>query len=180
MRWLALALTVTAGCGFDSSALLSGTSGDGGMVVPVVDAGEPDALDNASCPEGYSYFGGHGYRFVEDGMTFDEAAFFCQSEGGHLAVLDSPGEATFVRGLTAERPWVGLHDRVVEGQFEWVVPGSAEPDWSSGEPNDSGRGEDCAILWEGEQLNDGTCDDQRSFICECDGREPAQPPACAV
>jgi hypothetical protein len=66
--------------------------------------------------------------------------------------------------------WIGLSDREVEGRFVWVD--GAELRWSNWEPfepNDLGRGEDCALLnpWSG-RWNDADCDLSAPFVCEPD------------
>ena len=67
--------------------------------------------------------------------------------------------------------WVGLTDKSQEGDFVWE---SGHPltiqHWDSGEPNDYGAGEDCAVLGWGEhgKLNDYPCtaDYKAEVVCQ--------------
>ena len=49
-----------------------------------------------TCPEGWSLFGGHCYKFNQALKTWKDAEATCQSEGGHLASIHNADENKFV------------------------------------------------------------------------------------
>jgi hypothetical protein len=76
------------------------------------------------------------------------------SLGGHLATVRDADENEFIRASVAgfdggdRRVWIGLNDFDSEGNFVWS---SGEPveyvNWSGGEPNDFGGGEDAVEMF---------------------------------
>lgn len=65
--------------------------------------------------------------------------------------------------------WIGLNDLSVEGTWEWI-DGSAVTytEWDSGEPSNSGGGEDCVhfIANQGTEWNDLGCSTSQNYVCE--------------
>lgn len=137
-------------------------------------------------PEGASDFGGHSY-YVFDGEevgidSFDEAADWCRSQGGHLAVIESMEEndACFrqMRLQGYGSAYFDLTDRIYEDC--WRTLDDSDPgfeNWRDGEPNDDGRGEDYAMFYykfedgtwnDGDFASGGTVNGGRCFICEWD------------
>jgi len=86
-------------------------------------------------------YAGHTY-YLLDPATWLEAESAAVGLGGHLVTIDDAAENAFVstrfgrvRGL-----WIGLTDRDVEGQFNWVSGASlVYTNWAPGEPNDCHR-----------------------------------------
>lgn len=117
---------------------------------------------------GIAPFNGHCYQSFNNGLTWDNARAFCAQRGGHLATLSSRIEDNFIRGFAGGNPWLGMSDVETEGTFEWVTK---EPvvfqNFSPGEPNDFGTGEDC-IQISGSGWNDLPCNVQIGYVCEYD------------
>ena len=71
-----------------------------------------------------------------------------------------------------ERTWVGLTDKVKEGEWRWLNGEIALPKqtaWKEGEPNDHQRNEDCGQLTpKNPVLGDMLCSKSFSGICEID------------
>lgn len=92
------------------------------------------------------------YMLTQDTWTASEAQAI--SLGGHLVTINDAAENDWVRttfgplGGPQVGLWLGFTDMTEEGDFRWV---SGEPvtftSWASGEPNDSGGGEDFAYLY---------------------------------
>ena len=74
-------------------------------------------------PVGYVHLPGHGYyKYHTTRQEWNAARITCQSEGGHLAVLNSEAEAKFIAKIpTASYHWafIGMHDYFKEGQ--WIT-----------------------------------------------------------
>jgi hypothetical protein len=115
------------------------------------------------------------YRFATLGADapWIVAESDCESDGGHLIVIDDNAENTWLTGeLTARNSgdtWVGASDHVSEGSFKWVT-GSAVgfATWDINEPNNSGGIEDCVETLAGGFWNDAACSHLMAHVCECD------------
>ncbi len=92
---------------------------------------------------------GHCYTMVDAVSQRAAAEATCTITGGHLMVLDAPGEWALVAPLWTTpfaATWLGL-SRAVDGQNQWAwetgprLAGAGT--WNPGEPNDSGGIEDC-------------------------------------
>ncbi|MBI2526834.1 MAG: PEP-CTERM sorting domain-containing protein [Candidatus Rokubacteria bacterium] len=101
---------------------------------------------------------GHWYDLVSDGPTGDW--YVAESNavllGGHLVTINDVAENIWVSGQFGLTYWIGFNDAATEGTWKWI---SGEPVsytfWGSGEPNDSGVGEDWAVMgWAGGFWND--------------------------
>ena len=94
---------------------------------------------------------GHTYFLSEVKVTPEVAHANAIAAGGHLATISDAAENSFISGFIADFIWIGATDRDVEGQWKWITN---EPmnytNWSGGEPNDWGPGEDWAVInWGG-------------------------------
>jgi hypothetical protein len=115
---------------------------------------------------------GGTYAFCFKQRNFAEAEADCVMQGGHLAsVHDQATQDEIVMGaysLLGGEWWIGLHDLVTEGSFEWTdsTPLDFET-WSPGEPNNTGE-EDCGHLasWAGGLWNDIPCDVPAFYVCQ--------------
>ena len=70
-------------------------------------------------------------------------------------------------------PWIGIHDKINEGNFVYVSSNATivYENWNSGEPNSyMGREEDCVIMGpKPRKWYDAPCEDEQSFVCEKSG-----------
>ena len=123
----------------------------------------------------YNPANGHYYELIDSNLTWydaRDAAAGMSYNGmqGHLATITSSGENNFVLNEWPDLGedfefWIGGTDEASEDDWEWITD---EPwsytNWNSGEPNDSGDGEDCLnykmnfifyINWLANILNNG-------------------------
>jgi hypothetical protein len=186
----ALVLLAASGCrqllGFeqpiatsDASAPPVDTLADG-PEVPVADGpsisdAPGDAFDPTSCPATYTLaFGNSRYRNIP--TTFPNwlsAVDACTNDGAgmHLVVLGDAAEYAaildFANGVTK---WIGLSDRVVQGNFLHVTdeqttfPPTSGPPWGPNEPSNG-----CVAITSAGTLDATACGQNFSAICECDG-----------
>ncbi len=131
------------------------------------------ADDEGDCPCEVEYFGTHTYLFCETGQTWAASEDLCQTVGYHLAGVNSAAENAWVDatadGYSTDKWWFGFNDLDREGTWQWIDGSTVSySDWHSGEPNDSGGGEDCGqfnrytdLTW-----NDEPCSYSLYSICE--------------
>lgn len=129
--------------------------------------------DGAGCPDCIDQVvGASGYSFCRAPRPYDGAAANCAARGGVLAMVSTQGEwdqvyqaATQVMGMADT--WIGLDDRVQEGEFRWADGSALGFDaWAPGEPNDYQSAEDCAEARPDGLWNDLFCDAALPSICE--------------
>ena len=100
------------------------------------------------------------FYILSDAGTWQEAQMQAASLGGNLVTIDNESEQAWIESNFggSEQLWIGLQDRNQEGEFAWI-DGSAVgyTNWNDSEPNDSGTGEDYAIL-----RTDGLWNDRNS------------------
>ncbi|KAJ8018942.1 Galactose-specific lectin nattectin [Holothuria leucospilota] len=121
------------------------------------------------------------YTFVSTTeMTWEDAANACSSMrvDAHLVFIESELENKDVSRLAKvasegrnNRWWIGLTDRVTEGVWKWYNVSLNYNNWRQGQPDNSGKNEDCGELgfrWNGDNAfwNDAPCTEQKKFICE--------------
>ncbi|XP_072020127.1 uncharacterized protein [Amphiura filiformis] len=113
------------------------------------------------------------YAHTVKKVTFDEASNICQSLGGDLTSIHNSKEQKFheeqfVDQIGADL-WIGLHDIINEGHFEWI-DGSVlnYTYWGSDQPDDWQYigGEDCVHLRTSGRWNDQPCFNSLYFICK--------------
>lgn len=67
---------------------------------------------------------GHKYELFNYSMPWYEAKVYCENLGGHLAVITSSEEETYIDSLIAagakDNYWLGATDELVEGTWRWV------------------------------------------------------------
>ncbi|KAA8584470.1 hypothetical protein FQN60_008255 [Etheostoma spectabile] len=128
-------------------------------------------------------FNDHCYQFNYLSMrTWTEARADCVNQGGDLVSITNPFEQAFIQGVIQVSPtgislWMGGHDSVTEGGWEWT---DASPfkyiRWNAGNPDDY-YGEDClSILINNGYWNDDNCENKRGYICKRKGNTPEPPP----
>ncbi|KAL4617320.1 macrophage mannose receptor 1-like [Arapaima gigas] len=96
----------------------------------------------------------------------------CVNQGGDLLSITEPTEQVFIQAQIQAVPtgiamWMGGHDSITEGGWEWT---DGSPfryvHWAAGNPDDY-YGEDClSILVSTGYWNDDNCDYQRGYICK--------------
>lgn len=124
----------------------------------------------------------HYYR-VFDGVasTWEEAAAYCESLGGHLATIGSQTENDYVysivRAAGYESAYFGLTDSGSEGTWRTA---NGEPvvfwNWGGREPNNEGKDEHYAMFyykygdgkWNDGDFGGSTSRGGTAFICEWD------------
>ncbi|KAH3800988.1 hypothetical protein DPMN_154632 [Dreissena polymorpha] len=65
---------------------------------------------------------------TDETVTWEHGEAICNQRGGHLVSITSAAEQAFVEAfMTRNNPnhavWIGLHDRNVEGTYEWTSGG---------------------------------------------------------
>ncbi|XP_038054241.1 alpha-N-acetylgalactosamine-specific lectin-like [Patiria miniata] len=139
------------------------------------------------CPPFWTRYGNYCYRFFGPPKTWQSAEehcreFFTRNGQGHLASVHSSGENNFLlqmwsssllpkEGIVAAAIWIGHSDLANEGQFTWSDGTSFDYNggWRTGQPNDSGQGEDCGSIYRTTQQvgwNDGPCGSAHPYLCK--------------
>jgi cysteine-rich repeat protein len=147
------------------------------------DDGDSDGTDGCTttctvlCPAGWTKddFGKHCYRMFDENRNWASARDACAALGAdyHLATAVDIPEYTFIGSFLGGQGdvWIGGHDRISEGSFEWETnepwlwTDGASPPWASGEPNNF-AGEDCVELDASGAFNDESCGDSQRHLCE--------------
>ncbi len=118
----------------------------------------------------------HYYQLYDDvANSWEEAEEYCESLGGHLAVINDADENDFLFSYMIEQgyssAYFGYTDRESEGTWTWVdKSNSSYINWATGEPNSQNSEENYAMFhfkFTDGSWNDGQWgDDTASFICE--------------
>uniref|UniRef100_A0A3P8TTB4 C-type lectin domain-containing protein n=1 Tax=Amphiprion percula TaxID=161767 RepID=A0A3P8TTB4_AMPPE len=120
---------------------------------------------------GWRQYGSNCYKLKADvRKSWNLARHDCVFEGGDLVSITTAEENQFV-SLIQQSPtgislWMGGHDSVTEGGWEWT---DGSPfryiRWNAGNP-DNYDGEDClSILVSNGYWNDDKCENKRGYIC---------------
>uniref|UniRef100_A0A3B3BHJ3 C-type lectin domain-containing protein n=1 Tax=Oryzias melastigma TaxID=30732 RepID=A0A3B3BHJ3_ORYME len=129
------------------------------------------------CDPGYLLYGNYCYHLeTEDVKNWQDAEDHCSRQQGHLASIHSQEELSFLTGEkhhhheweqspTGISLWMGGHDSVTEGGWEWT---DGSPfryiRWNAGNPDDY-YGEDClSILINNGYWNDDNCQYNRDSL----------------
>jgi large repetitive protein len=129
--------------------------------------------DAGACACDVEYFGGDPYQFCPSIYNWTDAETLCQSSGYELATVNSAAEDAWLVSTAAAYAagswFVGYNDRSSEGLWQWSSGQSPSyTNWRSGEPDDYGGNEDCALLnrYSGGGWSDGHCHGAFPYICE--------------
>jgi glucose/arabinose dehydrogenase len=90
-------------------------------------------------------YNGNQYFLTSSALTWEQAQAEAQSRGGNLVTINSSVEETWLKQTfgTTEGFWIGINDRVTEGQFQWVSGQAVTyTNWAPGEPNNAGGNQD--------------------------------------
>jgi hypothetical protein len=141
-----------------SSSSSSSSSGAGGTASSAGSGGE------FSCPANYKMETNGGcYRMGQEVDDWLSSELDCESDGGHLVVIDDAIEDQ----LVPDSVWIGYTERVQSGDFRWVNGSTDAFDtWASGQPV-SGGGLCTEARSDG--WHDDICSEDKSYLCEYDG-----------
>ncbi|XP_073714664.1 C-type mannose receptor 2-like [Misgurnus anguillicaudatus] len=132
----------------------------------------------ASCPDNWDYFDGSCYFISSLWESWPQSQAYCKQKGGHLAIVLTADEQTFIWNLLPRGHWnaywIGITDEETEDDWRWVdgtklVGGF----WEDGEPNNH-INEDCGYMIKTTVLSriatkswyDAPCEMYRPWICE--------------
>ncbi len=130
----------------------------------------------------FTYNGNSYYIYSGITSTWEESRAYCESLGGHLAVISDDAENTalfnYMKISGYSNAYFGFSDAVQEGVWQWVDGTPVTyTNWASGEPNSESRNEDYAEFyykftsgkWNDGNFKNGTVSDSNAFICEWEG-----------
>ncbi|XP_061828791.1 struthiocalcin-2-like [Nerophis lumbriciformis] len=122
------------------------------------------------CPKGWIQLDGFCYSLRHDLKPFDEAEAICRSFGGNLVSIHSFLENLVVYGLIEEEnvefAWIGLHDPVGNGVFQWTDGASFGYDnFPKGQPSDHGA---CVVIYRAGDWFVKDCSFTMPFVCILD------------
>lgn len=122
-------------------------------------------------PEEAKVFGGHHYLVVVKTVTWHEAKKQCEDMGGHLVIITSKAENSFVSRLADfQTTFIGCTDENKEGDWRWVDGTRVTwKNWAKGEPSNAGGKEHYGELYD----TDGVWNDLQKnnpdiigYVCE--------------
>jgi hypothetical protein len=96
-------------------------------------------------------FHNHNYFLTDNFGSWTKAQTQAEKFGGYLVTIGSSAEQNFLIEAFggSELLWIGLSDRLIEGEFKWINGESVTyTNWSAGEPNNElvFGGEDYAAM----------------------------------
>lgn len=129
------------------------------------------------CHHGWDEFDSSCYKVMTSflysvKLNWESARAVCLGLEGDLLSIKDIREMEFTKYLMSvskvTNVWIGLNDRLVEGQFVWSdgtpFNSSVYNNWADREPNGAGY-ENCVEL-EGSRWIDRACHNNRHYICE--------------
>lgn len=137
----------------------------------------PSKTESVFIPDDVYAFNEHQYKFYPYSMTWHEAKEFCETVGGHLAVVTTEEEWSFIQSKAIANTghfWLGATDEKLEGEWKWIT---GEPwsftAWSDEYPNSNSDADYLYISstreymwynWAEEMDNNA----KEGFVCEWD------------
>ncbi|KAM8779947.1 C-type lectin domain family 4 member E [Rhynchonycteris naso] len=127
------------------------------------------------CPLNWVHFQTSCYFFSTNTLTWSESLKNCSMMGAHLVVINTQEEQEFLFQAKPRKKefFIGLTDKVVDGQWKWVdgTPFMKSLSfWDKGEPNNLATVEDCATIRDSsnprQNWNDIPCFFYMFRICE--------------
>ena len=158
----------------------------------------PQATPTSSIPSDAVIFQAHEYKYFAERLSWSEAQRRCEQMGGHLPIVETAAENTFLARMAdggfarggrtgQEAIWLGASDDDVENEWRWTDDKRLlYANWDNGQPNNKGGDEHYAALWlASDPGRFGRWSDQPNvstqhithFICEWDGQPPPSPTA---
>jgi hypothetical protein len=134
-------------------------------------------------------FQGHEYKYFAEQISWKEAQRRCRQMGGHLPIVESSAENTFLARMADggfpsegrsgnEAIWLGATDEADENEWRWTDGKRLIfANWDNGQPNNKNAEEHYAVLWlASDPARFGRWSDQPNvasqhtahFICEWD------------
>uniref|UniRef100_A0A8C2CB30 CD209 antigen-like protein E n=1 Tax=Cyprinus carpio TaxID=7962 RepID=A0A8C2CB30_CYPCA len=119
-----------------------------------------------------------GYLWGPDGLfmstelkSWSDSRQYCRERGADLVIINTEEKQRLMSSLVSERAWIGLSDKVSEGNLTWVDNSPLNQGfWFEGEPNDEDGNEDCVEIMAFSSIlnnwNDLPCSSKRKGICE--------------
>ncbi|XP_061425629.1 LOW QUALITY PROTEIN: collectin-12-like [Lethenteron reissneri] len=152
-----------------------GEQGPGGAPGMQGPPGDPYDPKSEACKGFGPYFNGSCYSMSNMRMNWTLANESCMAMQSHLVIISSKDEQTWLVSKTMGHfVYIGLHDTMVEGNWEWVdgTKLGGPTFWADGQPDNwalslNGR-EDCAGFTFGGKWNDFPCSMEIHFVCERD------------
>jgi len=152
---------------------------------PQINTDQTKDISNSTneCPHGWHLIQDTCYLFNKTILNFQNAQKWCKDQNSTLfepkdnqtnnmvfnngkIIIES--EKWKTENHTQVFFWVGIHDSDKEGNFTYLS--NEQPmqffNWSTGEPNDFGNGEDCVYVYENGSWNDANCTHEYESICE--------------
>ncbi|CAL1583844.1 unnamed protein product [Knipowitschia caucasica] len=139
--------------------------------------GKPSTVP-LTCPSDWLLFGDSCYFISKQIKSWSSSQTYCQSQGGHLAIVTSPEEQTFIWDRLPRGHWnvfwIGISDGHTEDEWKWVDGTPLDTGfWEEGEPNNH-INEDCGNIVKTQVLSrvalrswyDAPCDMSRYYVCE--------------
>lgn len=167
MRFSVIALL--SACSFTPPA---GMAGDGSL-------GLDAPPESATCGPTYTIPYGKSRYHIErqTGEHWRAAERACEATGGHLAVINDPGELAMLLSLEIpNHPWIGAIQTATNlVGTDWIYVDSRVVDaasWQANKPDDfdsreNGQQQGGALASSG--LDDEDVKSTRDYVCECDG-----------
>ncbi|XP_078740798.1 mannose-binding protein A-like [Lampetra fluviatilis] len=116
---------------------------------------------------------GKVHQLARAKLTYADARRHCRGLGGELAAPRSASDNEALRLVVpaGDYAYIGVDDTGSEGTFTYAGAGGGGPlgynNWNTGEPNNAGGDEDCAIIVaDGGKWNDIRCSRLCHFVCE--------------
>merc|ERR1711963_165862 len=133
------------------------------------------------CRRGFVQLGQWCYGYFHSPMKWMDAENSCKAVGAILAEPRDHAQNIYVDGMVyddgevSSMLWLGGHDMVTQGQWEWASNGDLISDgydnWGPNEPN-GGKHEDCLALWNGKRKwIDISCFNNYTFVCQYEAPE---------
>ncbi|KAM6959197.1 uncharacterized protein FYW47_010621 [Aplochiton taeniatus] len=150
----------------------------GTVVPPVIGTTVRSPPQPATCPSDWVTFNSSCYFISTGSNSWPDSQAYCQRFRGHLAIIHTAEEQTFLWDLLPRGHWnaywFGISDETTEEEWKWVdgtplVGGF----WEDGEPNNH-IDEDCGYIIKTRKLErvpvkswyDAPCSMHWPFICE--------------
>ena len=160
------------------------------FVMVVLRRGPAAGQPASAAPRDAAVFEGHAYQFFKEVLDWQQARRRCEELGGHLAVITSTAENSFVAELAKKHlpqmgamdgVWLGATEDQKEGEWRWTDGKPLDfTKWGPGQPNNKGNNEHYLLLY----LAESVWSDQPAksvqhtayFVCEWD----APPKSAAI